>query len=239
MKNPNKNPKVLAVIPARGGSKRLPRKNVMDLQGHPMLAYSIFALKNAKNVTSWLVSSEDQEILDVASKYDAPVPFIRPKHLATDEVRNIDVVLHALEFMENKEGFIYDIILLIQPTAPIRDPLHIDEAIEKLWNSDLPTLASVKGPYQKRDPILKKIDENGMLVNYRDNDQNPREPFYIYNASLYAVKREYFVKEKKFVSEKQVPLVMDRYHSADVDELADLITAKAFMDQIEKNRRIK
>jgi CMP-N-acetylneuraminic acid synthetase len=229
-------PKVLAVIPARGGSKRLPRKNVMDLNGHPMLAYSIFAVKNAEKVTDWLVSSEDEEILAVAEKYDAPVPFVRPEQLATDDVRNIDVVLHALEFMENHKGYLYDIIVLIQPTAPIRSSSHINEAVKKLWSSDLPSLAAVKGPYQKRDPILKRIDENGDLVSYRDNDQDPREPFYVYNAALYAVKRDYFVKEKRFVSEKQVPLVMDRYHSADVDELADLITAKAFMDQIEKNK---
>ena len=97
-------PKVLAVIPARGGSKRLPRKNIINVSGHPMVAYTIMAAKNASKITDWLVSSEDEEILKVAKEYNAPTPFKRPKELATDEVRNIEVTLHALEWMEAKKN---------------------------------------------------------------------------------------------------------------------------------------
>ena len=202
-----------------------------------MIAYSIMAANNANLVTDWLVSSEDDEILEVARQYGASTPFKRPSHLATDEVRNIDVVLHALEYMENEKGRKYDIIVLLQPTAPVRDSAHIDEAVEKLWESDLPTLAAVKGPYQKRDPILKRIDSDGNLVAYcNDPELNPREPFYIYNAALYAAKRDYFVKEKNFTSEKQVPFVMNKYYSTDVDELSDLIVAEAYLDLMNKKR---
>ncbi len=229
-------PKVLAVIPARGGSKRLPRKNIINICGHPMLAYSIMALKKAQKVTHWLVSSEDEEILKVAQKYGAYIPFKRPTNLATDKVRNIDVVLHALNFMENENNITYDIILLVQPTSPIRDPKHIDKAVTLLWNSKLDSLASVKGPFQKRDPILKRIDEKGNLVAYcNDPSLDSREPFYIYNASLYAVKRHYFVKHKSFISEKQLPLIMDKYHSVDVDDLGDLIVAEAYMKHLRKS----
>jgi len=231
-------PRVLAVIPARGGSKRLPRKNILKIGEHPMIAYSIMVVKEASRVTDWLVSSEDDEILEVARKYGAPVPFKRPAHLATDTVRNIDVVLHALEFMEKEKGKTYDIIVLIQPTTPIRDASHIDEAVERLWQSDCPSLAAVKGPFQKRDPILKRIDGNGNLVPYcADPEMNQREPFYVYNAALYAVKRDYFLKEKRFISEKQVPLVMDKYHSTDVDELADLLVAEAYLEQLRKSEK--
>jgi len=218
------------VIPARGGSQRLPRKNILKIGAHPMIAYSIMAVKDANQVTDWLVSSEDDEILEIAKQYGAYVPFKRPEHLATNEVRNIDVVLHALEYMENKTGTKYDIIVLLQPTAPIRKASHIDEAIEMLWKSELPTLAAVKGPYQKRDPILKRIDEHGNLVSYRNNpDLDPREPFYIYNAALYAVKRDYFLKEKRFTSDTQVPFIMDKFHSTDVDDVADMIVAEAYL----------
>lgn len=228
-------PRVLAVIPARGGSKRLPRKNILNIDGHPMIAYSIIAAREASLVTDWIVSSEDEEILEVARQYGAPAPFRRPASLATDEVRNIEVVLHALEHMENERALKYDVIVLLQPTAPIRKASHIDEAILRLWESDLPSLAAVKGPFQKRDPILKRIDEEGNLVPYRaDSVLDPQEPFYIYNAALYAVKRDYFVREKRFISEKQVPYVMDKYHSTDVDELADLIVAGTYLEMIKK-----
>jgi len=226
-------PKVLAVIPARGGSKRLPRKNVMLLGGHPMLAYSIIAAKNAKSVTDWLVSTEDDEIAEIALRYGATTPFKRPDYLATDNVRNIDVVLHALEFMEQDRKITYDIIVLLQPTAPIRDSAHIDKAVELLWASELPSLAAVKGPYQKRDPILKRIDSKGHLVPYTtDSHLDPREPFYIYNAALYAVKRDYFIKEKSFVSNEQVPFFMDKFYSADVDDMGDFIVADAYLKHL-------
>jgi CMP-N,N'-diacetyllegionaminic acid synthase len=235
----NKKPRVLAVIPARGGSKRLPRKNILKIADHPMIAYSIMAVKNATRVTDWLVSSDDDEILEIAKEYGASSPFKRPDYLATDEVRNIDVALHALEYMERAQGEPYDIIVLLQPTTPIRSALHIDEAIEKLWQSNLPSLSAVKGPYQKRDPILKRIDEDGNLVPYCSNPQlDPREPFYIYNAALYAVKRDYFVREKKFISDKQIPFLMDEYHSTDVDELADLIVAEAYLQQMNKMKGV-
>ncbi|HQS52158.1 MAG TPA: acylneuraminate cytidylyltransferase family protein [Daejeonella sp.] len=231
----NQFPNVLAVIPARGGSKRLPRKNIMLLDGHPMIAYSIMAAKQATKVSDLVVSSEDEDILEVAQRYGAATPFKRPEHLATDEVRNIDVVLHALDYMEKIRGLQYDIVLLLQPTAPIRKASHIDEAIELLWRSHLPSLAAVKGPYQKRDPILKRIDDQGYLVAYRDNlDMDPREPFYVYNAALYAVKRDYFVSEKKFISDRQIPYVMDKYHSTDVDEMADFLVAETYLQMIRK-----
>lgn len=230
-------PKVLVVIPARGGSKRLPRKNIIPIAGHPMIAYSIMSVRDSAMVTDWLLSSEDDEIIEIGKRYGAFVPFKRPPELATDDIRNIDVTLHALEYMERLKNYQYDIIILLQPTSPIRSSEHIDEAITKLINSDLDSLAAVKGPFQKRDPILKRINEKGELVSYRDSmENNPREPFYIYNAALYAVKRDYFVREKRFTSDKQVPLVMDKYHSTDVDEISDLIIAEAYLKNINSEK---
>lgn len=231
-------PKVLSVIPARGGSKRLPRKNLLHVGGHPLIAHTIEAAKNATKITDWLVSSDDDEIINIARQYGANVPFKRPDSLSTDEVRNIEVTLHALDYMENEKGYKYDIIVLLQPTSPIRSSSHIDEAIDKLWESDLHSLAAVKGPFQKRDPVLKKLNEAGELVPYcSDIKQDPREPFYVYNAALYAVKRDYFVAEKRFTADKQVPLIMDKYHSTDVDELADLLVAEAYLQEINTNKK--
>ncbi|WP_319525417.1 acylneuraminate cytidylyltransferase family protein [uncultured Desulfosarcina sp.] len=229
-----KKPKVLCVIPARGGSKRLPRKNIKILVGLPLIAYTIKAVQNCHSVTDYLVSSEDEEILEYAKKYGAPVPFVRPKKLSEDNVRNIDVIYHALKFMENYKNCIYDIIVLLQPTCPIRNPMHIDQAVSALVESNLNTVVSVKGPYKKRDPILKAI-RDGEIVDYCDvKDPNDIEPFYLYNASIYAVKRDYFVKHKKLISSRQIPLVMDAFHSVDIDTEADFILAEAYIKYLKK-----
>jgi len=187
-------------------------------------------------LTDFLVSTESTEIIDVAREYGAPVPFVRPDELAGDAVRNIDVVIHALEFMENETGRPYDIIVLLQPTSPIRKPEHIDEAVEKLWQSDLNSLASVKGPYKKRDPYVKRIRDE-VLEGYCKSAEDNTEPFYMYNASIYAVKREYLLTNRKIVDARQVPLVMDSIHSADVDTYEDLLVAETYLKYLENLKK--
>lgn len=223
-------PRVLGVIPARGGSKRLKRKNIRLVGGEPLIVHTIRAAQQALSLTDFLVSSEDEEILEIARDHGAPTPFVRPACLATDEVRNIDTVLHALDFMEQRSGRRYDMVVLLQPTCPVRKPEHIDGAVRLLWKSKLPTLASVKGPYKKRDPNLKSI-RNDTLVDYCELRHDMEwEPFYIYNAAIYAAKRSYLVEERRLVSDKQVPFVMDELHSVDVDSEIDLMVAELFLE---------
>jgi CMP-N-acetylneuraminic acid synthetase len=237
LKNGMKSPKVLGVIPARGSSKRFPNKNIRMLAGKPLVAWTIEAAQKATRLTDYLVTSDALLIIDVAKNYGAPVPFIRPPELATDTVRNIEVVAHALKFMETEKQIVYDMIVLLQPTSPIRNPVHIDQAIEMLWESDLDSVVSVKGPFKKRDPILKAI-RNGILEDYcHVEDPANTEPFYIYNAALYAVKRDYFIKHNKLISPRQVPLVMDPIYSVDVDTEADFLMAETYLNYLAKTRR--
>jgi CMP-N-acetylneuraminic acid synthetase len=225
-------PRSLAVIPARGGSKRLPRKNIVPIAGHPLIAYTIKAAQSASRLTDWLVSTDDAEIAAVARAYGAPVPFMRPAELSGDTDRNAAVVRHAMEFMEAERGYRYDLLLLLQPTAPIRSAVHIDQAVDLLWNSKLDTLASVKGPIYKRDPYIKAIRQ-GVLEPYNPAEDPARwEPCYTYNASIYAMKRAFFVREMKFVSQRSVPLPMDRFHSADIDEAIDAKIAELYFDHL-------
>jgi CMP-N,N'-diacetyllegionaminic acid synthase len=147
--------RVLGVIPARGRSKRIPHKNIRPLHGSPLIAYTIRAAQDSQLLTTWVVSTDDEKIRDVALSFGAYV-IRRPEELATDLTSSDEVALHALEWM----GPGYDIVVLLHPTNPIRDPRHIDRAIETLWNSDAPSLASVE--YAKRS--------------------------YRHNASIYAVK---------------------------------------------------
>jgi CMP-N-acetylneuraminic acid synthetase len=229
---PPASPRVLAVIPARGGSKRLPRKNIMNLCGHPLIAYTIRAAQRCRQISDLLVSSEDKEIRAAARAYGAPVPFARPAELSGDRIRNIDVVGHAMAFMEEKTGRPYDILVLLQPTCPIRDPSHIDDAILKLWSSELETSVSVKGPFQKRDPILKRIEDGVLEPFCRGDGAEKNEPFYLYNASIYAVKRSYFIRSKRLISPKQIPIVMDAYHSVDIDTEADFRVAETYLNYL-------
>jgi len=223
-------PRVLGVIPARGGSKRLPGKNIALLQGRPLICHTIEAVRASTKLTNFVVSSEDAKILEVARRCGAPTPFVRPISLATDTIRNVDVVIDALTRMEELTGLLYDMVFLFQPTSPVRSSEHIDECIQKLWNSNLNTLASIKGPFQKRDPILKKISSDGSLVDYRSRlDEDPKEPFFIYNASVYGVKREYLISEHSLVSEQQVPFIMDDFHSIDIDTKQDLLKAELML----------
>lgn len=221
--------RALGVIPARGGSRRLPRKNVRDLAGHPLIAWTIRAAQLSTELTDWLVSSEDEEILDVARRYGAPTPFVRPDSLSGDEVRNIDTVGHALNFMMQHTGQDYDIVMLLQPTCPIRDPAHVDQAVRALATSQLDTLASVKGPYRKRDPIAKRLDGDELVAYCAQPGMDPREPLYMYNAAIYAARSAYFRTENRLISERQVPLPMDEFHSTDIDTEADLLVAEAFI----------
>lgn len=220
--------RALGVIPARGGSKRLPRKNALPLCGAPVVAWTIAAARAATRLTDWLLSTDDAEIAAIGRRYGAPVPFVRPPELATDTVRNSDVMVHALEFMERQTGKPYDIVVLLQPTCPIRMPADIDRAVDLLAASGLPTLASVRGPYKKRDPNLKRVGADGVLVDYVPIEPGADwEPYYIYNAAIYAIRRDWLLEQRSFVSPRQVPLPMDEFHSTDIDTMSDLLVAEA------------
>lgn len=239
LSDPAAKPRALGVIPARGGSKRLPRKNIMPVAGHPLIAHTIMAADKATALTDWLVSSDNDEIIAVAKQYGAPVPFKRPAELGGDLVRNNETVRHALDFMEQATGQPYDIVVLLQPTCPIRDPAHIDAAVRLLWESDLETLASVKGPFKKRFPFLKAIRDDVLESYVRDEVGPDVEPIYLYNASIYAAKRAYLLRvgEVMGINVKSVPLVMDRFHSADIDEAADVAVVEAYFRHLKENHR--
>ena len=127
-----KNKRILALIPARGGSKGIKDKNIIELCGKPLIAYSIDAAKNSKYIDDILVSTDSEKIAEVAKKYGARVPFLRPYELATDTSTTLDVVLHAIDYV-NKEEKKYDTLILLQPTAPLRKTEDIDSAIEKFF----------------------------------------------------------------------------------------------------------
>ena len=121
--------RVLALIPARGGSKGLPRKNVRNICGKPLIAWSVEAAKKCRYTDAVVVSTDDREIADAAQSAGAAVPFMRPAELATDAASSMDVILHAISYFE-KKGESFDVLVLLQPTSPLRDSGHVEEALD-------------------------------------------------------------------------------------------------------------
>jgi len=125
----SKNKKIIAIIPARGGSKSIPKKNIMDLGGHPLIAYSIAAAMLSKFISRVIVSTDSQEIAKISRFYGAEVPFMRPKKYATDNARDIGLVKYAIKWLESKEGFCPAYLAFLRPTTPLRDVKVVDRAI--------------------------------------------------------------------------------------------------------------
>jgi N-acylneuraminate cytidylyltransferase len=134
---------VLAIVPARGGSKGLPNKNILPLLGHPLIAYSIQAAKESSLVSRVLVSTDSPVIAEVSKKYGADVPFIRPSELAADLSRDLEVFQHALQWLDKNEGYKPDLVIQLRPTSPVRPKGLLDDAITRLNKSDADSLRIV------------------------------------------------------------------------------------------------
>lgn len=218
-----KDKKFLAIIPARGGSKGIPNKNIMDICGKPLIAYTIEAGKKSKYIDEIVVSTDSDSIKVVAEKYGAKVPFLRPQELSSDTAKSIDVVLHAIDFYK-KNNINFDYIVLLQPTSPLRTCEHLDEAIEKLIEANRNSLISVREADE--NPVIMRTIQDGKLrevisfggTNLRRQDL---PTFYIFNGALYINSNDMLVNEKSFIDENTIPYVMDKKSSVDIDTMLD------------------
>ena len=208
--------RALGIIPARGGSKRVPRKNLRSLAGKPLIQYTIEAAQKATKLTTWVVSTEDEEIRDVALSLGAYV-IRRPDELAHDDTTTGAVLLHALEWMEPDA---FDVVVCLHPTSPIRDPLDIDDSVTWLQGTNLyDCVASCCALPVKTHPNL--FPENG----------GPSYGGYILNGSIYSIKRDWLKKHGKHVSMDPMLMPMDRRHSLDIDEEIDLKLGELFLQE--------
>ena len=226
-----KDKRILAVIPARSGSKRLPNKNILDLNGKPLIAWSIKAGLNSKYVDEVIVSTDDKKIAQIAKKHGAKVPFIRPKELATDTATSFDVVKHAL----NCCGDGFDIVVLLQPTSPLRTNKDIDDALELLINKKAHAVISVCET--EHSPLFCNTLDDGLSMNGFLNDKlkNKRTQdlpkYYRINGAIYAVYIEDLLKDKTFfLSDKIYAYIMPQQRSVDIDIKLDLLVAEAILN---------
>ena len=218
----------LAIIPARGGSKRLPRKNLLDLCGKPLIAWSIEAALKSKYISKVIVSSDDEEILNIAKEYKAD--FIkRPDELASDTATTFDALKHTLENVEK-----YDYVVLLQPTSPLRTEKHIDEAIELLKEKNADAIISVCEV--EHSPLWSNtLDENLDMSNFlRDEVLNKRSQdlpkYYRLNGAIYICKTDKLLENKGFFLKENIyAYKMNKKHSVDIDEEIDFIIAEKLM----------
>lgn len=224
--------KPLVLIPARGGSKGVPGKNIKLLGGKPLIQYTLDAAKELFNEDEIIVSTDSEEIRKTVAEYGLKVPFLRPKELATDTAGTYEVLLHALDYMESK-GIYNDIIILLQPTSPLRTSIHIKEALQ-LYTNDLDMVVSVKETKSNPYYILKEENEDGWLVNSKQGKFARRQDcpkvwemngaiFIINVKSLKKKSITEFVKVKKYV--------MSHEDSIDIDDVLDFDFAELVLNK--------
>lgn len=222
--------KILALIPARGGSKGIKDKNIISLAGKPLIAYSIEAAKKSKYIDSIVVTTDSEKIAEVAKRYGARVPFLRPAELAADTSKTIDAVLHAIKTLKSM-GENYDTLVLLQPTQPLRTTDDIGKAIELYYESGENGLVSISS-VDDSPLLIRSIDEDGKLINLLSQNSTCRRQdmpnYYKVNGCIYINKIDE-INENTSFNDNKVPFIMDKEHSIDIDELSDLWMAECYL----------
>jgi len=222
----------IAIIPARGGSKGIPNKNIIPLCGRPLIEYSIEVALQSSNIDHIIVSSDSEQILSVAKKFSKKViPILRPAALATDSSATESAVAHAIDHLTNV-GISIDYIVLLQPTSPFRKAEFINESIALIRSSQAESLISVSQPIQHPYDFL--FNDNGNIKYLcRDEDSFRRQDFkaaQFINGSIYITKHEFFVRTGKIYSLDTCLLYeIPVEYSVDIDTPFDLILCEAIM----------
>jgi CMP-N,N'-diacetyllegionaminic acid synthase len=222
----------LAIIPARGGSKRLPRKNILDLNGKPLIVWTIEAGLKSKYIDKVIVSSDDDEILNISKKYGADI-IKRPCELASDTATTFNTIKHIIDNLEK-----YDYIVLLQPTSPLRKEEHIDQAIELLKEKNADAIVSVCE--MDHSPLWSNTlsDDLSMKNFLKDEILNKRSQdlpkYYRVNGAIYICKMDKFLEEESFFLKDNIfAYIMNRASSVDIDEKIDFNLAKLYIKEIQ------
>jgi CMP-N-acetylneuraminic acid synthetase len=218
--------KILAVIPARGGSKGVPRKNIRPLAGKPLIAWTIEEAKKSKYIDQLVLSSEDAEIIKIAQSYECEVPFVRPIELAQDDTPGIDPILHAIEQLPG-----YNIVILLQPTSPLRTVQDIDAGLEFFMTHQAHVCVSVsettKSPYwmfslSKNFRVHSLLEKPTKALRRQDLPKS-----YVANGALFIARTDYLNKQQSFYTQDTLGYVMPRERAYDIDEELDFVVCES------------
>ena len=236
------NSRLLALVVARGGSKRLPRKNVLDLAGKPVIAWTIEAAMKSKYVDRVVVSTDDDEIINVSKLFGADVPFRRPEELADDKAKSIDVVRHAINALKSEDD-IYNYCLLLQPTSPLRTAEHIDAAVELLLEKKADSILSVtkiSHPLEWVNTLPEDLSMDGFFCSELEGKRSQDFPDkYQLNGAIYINRIPSMLQSNSLINcGKTYAYIMSQENSVDIDGYVDFLLARALLQEAQKERQV-
>lgn len=234
---------ILAIIPARGGSKGLPGKNIRLLNGHPLIAYSILAAQQSKYISRVIVSTDSEEIAEVAKKYGAEVPFMRPAEYSLDLSTDLEVFQHALRYLEETENYKPELVVQLRPTSPIRFVKDIDCCIEKMKHHitadslRIVTEAPIT-PYKMwtiddtEQPMKPLLKAEGIDEPYNEPRQRLPEVFWQV-GTLDVIKRSTITKSNSMSGKNILPFIINQEYALDIDDIAAFDKVQQVMNKID------
>ncbi|UCD77124.1 MAG: acylneuraminate cytidylyltransferase family protein [Desulfobacterales bacterium] len=230
-------PKILAVIPARGGSKGVVRKNIRSVCGRPLIAYTIeTALAARQLLFRVIVSTDDSEIAAVARNHGAEVPFLRPAELAGDSVPTLPVLQHAVRFIEAQDNVKLDWVLLLQPTTPLRALEDIEGSLTAALQSECDSVISVVQVFAEHPILMKRIEDNRLLPYCIEEKEGTRRqdyqpPAYMRNGAIYLTRRDVLMEQESIWGRSIRPYVMPPERSVSIDSELDLRLVELLMQE--------
>lgn len=227
--------KILGITLARGGSKGIKNKNIVLLNSKPLIYYTIKEALKSKYLTDYIISTDSKKILNIAKKYKANVPFLRPSNLARDKSSSVLSLQHAVEFMEKKTLFKYDYIVELMCTNPLKNVIDIDSCIKKIIFKKADSVIAVNQIEDHHPARIKKI-VNGKIKNFnvkeipesRRQDLKPKA--YVRSGSIYALKRDYLMKKnRRYGSNKSYAYILPNERAINIDDKFTLMVAKMML----------
>lgn len=231
--------KIPAIIPARGGSKGLPRKNVLDICGKPMIAWTIKAALDSKHISDVIVSTDDEEIAKISENWGAQIPFMRPSELAKDDSISIDTYLYTIKKLNSEFNKSIEEFIVLQPTSPLRTSQHVDEAIELFFEKSADSVLSF---YENPHPVnwIKIIDKRGFVKDYQKvskmKNRQDFEKTYIPNGAIVIIKYQLLKEFRTYYFKKTLPYIMEKENSIDIDDEFDFRIAEYLLNKIPNNK---
>lgn len=234
-KTANKKKKILGIIPARGGSKGIPGKNIKNFCGKPLLVHIFEAAKNSGAFDRIIVSTDDEKIVRVSQKYGIEVPFIRPAQLAQDKTPTLPVIQHAVSHLKENENYYPDYVMILQPTVPLTQPRHLKEAVDLILNKKADTVLSVAEIPESFNPCNAMVSEggflrlfNGLSVRQRIPRRQDRPQTFWSIGCIYLFKTDLIFdsKEPSFYGKKILPYILEKEYVCDINVPEDWEAAK-------------
>jgi CMP-N,N'-diacetyllegionaminic acid synthase len=232
--------KVLAIIPARGGSKGLPGKNIKELCGKPLIAWPIQAAKNSLYIDKIILSTDELQIADIAIQEGAEVPFLRPGELASDDSTTISVIVHTINYL-SEIGEIFDYCILLEPTSPLTEGCDINKSLELLesMRTKADSIVGVSKVVSTHPVFDVKINQEGLIKPYIGEDfsgagrRQDIEELYFFEGSLYISDVKTLLAKQTFYHSRTLPYIVPNWKAFEVDDMVDLLCIEAIMKNMD------